>query len=109
MLYKIVKIMDLHWKDKTDDDVINRIGRVIDLNGKEIIIGNPLLMSCVEPGLHKSIITSNVKDVTQADDGLILTTEHSIYFLVEKEIADWYEEQMNVEMASHFDMDGNQI
>ena len=35
-----------------------------------------------------------------------------MYFLVEKEIADWYEEQeyqMNIEVASHFDMNGDPI
>ncbi len=112
MLYKLVKITDLDGKDKTDDEVVARIGRIIDLDIKDIKIDNRLYMTCTDPGWYKSIITSFVKGVAQADDGLIITTEHSIYFLVEKEIADWYEEQeyqMNVEMASHFDMNGDPI
>lgn len=112
MLYKIVKITDLSGKNKTDDDAVARIGRIINLDVKDININNRLFMTCVDPGWFKSIVTSFVKGVIQADDGLIITTEHSIYFLIEKEIADRceeYEYQMNVEMASHFDMDGDPI
>lgn len=92
MLYKLVKITDLDGKDKTDYDAVARIGRIIDLDIKDIKIDNRLLMTCTDPGWHKSIITSLVKGITQADDGLIITTEYSIYFLVEKDIADKHEE-----------------
>lgn len=112
MLYKLVKITDLDGKDKTDEEVVNRIGRILYLDISDIKLDRRLFMECTNPGYTKSILTSFVKNVTQADDGLIITTEHSIYFLVEKEIADWYEEQeyqMNVEMASHFDMNGDPI
>ena len=112
MLYKLVKITDLQGVDKTDAEIVNRLGRILDIDADKIELNKKLYMECVEPSVLKSIITSFVKNVTQADDGLIITIEHSIYFLVEKEIADWYEEQeyqMNIEMASHFDMNGDPI
>ena len=112
MLYKLVKITDLQGVDKTDAIVVNRLGRIFDIDADKIELNKRLYIECVEPSLVKSIITSCVKHVTRADDGLIITTEHSMYFLVEKEIADWYEEQeyqMNIEVASHFDMNGDPI
>lgn len=112
MLYKLVKITDLQGKDKAKEEVINRIGRVLDVDADKIEIDKRLFMECTEPGYHKSIITSWVKNVTRADDGLIITTENSIYFLVGKEIYDRYDEleyQMNVEMAQHFDINGDPI
>ena len=52
------------------------------------------------------------KKVVQSDDGLIITTEHSIYLLVDLEIVDQYEEAeywAQVEMAEKFDMNGDPI
>lgn len=112
MLYKIIKITDLDGKDKTTEDYINRVGRIIYLDKDFILEGFSIVMISPEPRLHKSILTSHVTKVINAEDGIIIYTENSIYFLVEKEIADWYEEQeyqMNVEMASHFDENGNPI
>jgi hypothetical protein len=112
MLYKLVKITDLDGKDKTDAKAVNRLGRIFDIDADKIEINKRLHMECVEPSVLKSLLTSWIKNVTRADDGLIITTENSIYFLVEKEIADWYEEQeyqRNVKMASHFDMNGDPI
>ena len=112
MLYKLVKITDLDGKDKTDAKAVNRLGRIFDIDADKIELNKRLYIECVEPSLVKSIITSWVKHVTRADDGLIITTENSMYCLVEKEIADWYEEQeyqMNIEVASHFDMNGDPI
>lgn len=105
MLYKLVKITDLQGVDKTDAKVVNRLGRIFDIDADKIELNKRLYIECVEPSLVKSIITSWVKHVTRA-------TENSMYFLVEKEIADWYEEQeyqMNIEVASHFDMNGDPI
>ena len=70
---------------------VYRIGRVFSIEKNKIDIDKKLFMQCVEPGYCKSVITSHVKDVCIADDGLIITTENSIYFLVEKEIAERYE------------------
>lgn len=112
MLYKLVKITDLQGVDKNDAGAVNRLGRILDVDADKIELDKKLYMECVKPSVLKSIITSWVKNVTRADDGLIITTENSIYFLVEKEIAEWYEEQeyqMNIEMASHFDMNGDPI
>lgn len=44
------------------------------------------MMSCVNPGWMKSVITSKVKDVVCADDGYIITTDNSVY-LVKKDLA----------------------
>ncbi len=87
MEYKIVKITDLTGKDKTDERARNRLGRIMELNKNDIKIGKKLMMSCVNPGWMKSVITSKVKDVVCADDGLIITTENSVYFLVKKDLA----------------------
>jgi len=112
MQYKLVKITDLNGNDKTDNGSLGRIGRIFGMTKEEVVIGKQLFMTCDYPGYEKSVVTSIVTDLIVADDGLIIKTEHSYYYLVEKEIADWYEEQeyqMNVEMASHFDMNGDPI
>lgn len=93
MLYKLVAVTDLLGENKTDDESVNRIGRIFEVNGGKIEYDKSLFMSCVYPGFLKSVITSHVKGLTRANDGLIITTENSIYFLVEKEIADRYENQ----------------
>ena len=91
MLYKIVKITDLDGKDKCDLESANRIGRVVDIEVDNIIIGHSLFMECIEPNFLKSIITSYVKNVMQAEDGLVITTTNSIYLLVEKTIYDKFQ------------------
>lgn len=94
MLYKLVKITDLNGKDKEDADAKGRIGRVFNFNKgglKNIAKEKRLYMECYEPGFYKSVITSLVKDVIIADDGFIVKTENSMYFLIEKEIAEQHE------------------
>ena len=112
MLYKLVMITDLDGKEKTETEAVNRLGRILDLNIIDIHVGERCFMTCVDPGYMKSIITSNVQNVVQADDGLIITTEHSIYLLVDVEIVYQYEEAeywARVEMAEKFDMNGDPI
>ena len=93
MLYKIVLITDLDGNPKTDESAQGRIGRVIDLDKDEIEYDRVLFMKCAYPGFHKSLLTSFVKNVTEANDGLIITTENSIYFLVDIDIAEQYENE----------------
>lgn len=112
MLYRIVMITDLKGNKKEDKEAVDRIGRIIKLDKDTIVLNKRLFMTCVDPGFSKSIITSHVIRVDNADDGLIITTENSMYFLVEKEIAERYDEmeyQAQVEMAQHFDMNGDNI
>lgn len=110
MLYKLVMITDLNGHEKTDDASVNRVGRIFDIELKDISINERLFMTCVQPNYMKSVITSYVKEATRANDGIIVTTENSMYFLVEKDIAEKYEQmayQAQVEMSQNFDMNGD--
>ncbi len=89
MLYRLVKITDLNGVDKTQEDAVNRIGRILDIDADKIEIDKRLYMECVEPSVLKSIITSWVKHVTRTDDGLIITTENSMYFMKEETRKAW--------------------
>jgi len=91
MLYKIIKITDLNGKDKTTEDYINRVGRIVYLDKDFILEGFSIVMISPEPRKTKSILTSHVTKVINAEDGIIIYTENSIYFLVEKDIAERYE------------------
>lgn len=46
MLYKLVKITDLDGKDKTDEEVVNRIGRILYLDIGDIKLDRRLFMEC---------------------------------------------------------------
>ena len=88
MFYKIVRITDLRGKDKTDEKAQGRIGRVMDINPENINIDRSLYMVCVKPNVLKSLITSYVKKVKTTDKELIITTENSIYHLIEENDTD---------------------
>ena len=49
MLYKLVKITDLDGKDKTDEEVVNRIGRILYLDIGDIKLDRRLFMECTNP------------------------------------------------------------
>ena len=97
MLYRLVKITDLHFKDKTNDDALNRIDRVFDIQKENIECGKSFFMNCVSPGFDKSVITSWVMEVINADDGII-KMENSYYYLVENEkyLAEISEQQIYI-------------
>lgn len=81
MYYKIIRITDLDEIDKTDKKSRNRLGRIMEIDPKLIIDGQPYFMNCVYPGTHKCLLTSPVKYVITFIDGLIIKTENSIYHL----------------------------
>ena len=83
--YSLVLITDLDGREKMDTDYKNRIGRVFCIDTTDITINEQYMMECIIPGFYKSVITSNVKDVVRADDGIIIITENSKYYLVEGE------------------------
>jgi len=86
MFYKIIRITDLDSKDKTDEKSIGRIGRIMHIDPVNVEYGKPLYMDCIYPGLHKSMITSHVQSILMFEDGMVLTTDNSIYHLeLEKE------------------------
>lgn len=83
--YSLVLITDLDGREKRDINYKNRIGRVFCIDTTDITINEQYMMECIIPGFYKSVITSNVKDVVRADDGIIIITENSKYYLVEGE------------------------
>lgn len=83
MQYNIVKITDLKGNDKTDLKATGRLGRIVELDADDIKIGKSCFLECVIPGVHKSLITSNVLECIEAEDGLIIKTENSYYYLVD--------------------------
>lgn len=87
MIYKLVEITDLNGVDKTSEDCVNRIGRNLKLNADNIALNRRLMMVCID-GFEKSILTSYVKKVEKKDDTLTITTENSIYYLVDKDVYD---------------------
>ena len=88
MFYRIDRITDLKGKDKTDEKALGRIGRVMDINPSYINIDRSLYMVCVKPNVLKSLITSYVKKVKTTDKEIIITTENSIYHLIEENDTD---------------------
>lgn len=81
--YSLILITDLCGREKRDIDSINRLNRVFCIDDADITIDKSYLMECIAPGFYKSVITSRVKDVVKADDGIIIITENSKYYLVE--------------------------
>ena len=87
MLYRLMKVTDLNGKDKTDEKSAARVGRIIDLDVADVKVGRFCFMECVVPGWDKSVITSNVQECIEAEDGMIIKTENSYYYLVEEDKA----------------------
>lgn len=83
MLYKITMITDRDGNAKEGKTVTDRIGRIIKLDETQIHYGEPLLMECVYPGFHKSLITSPVSITMRFDKILFIVTRNSIYMLEE--------------------------
>ena len=88
MLYRLMKVTDLNGKDKTDEKSAARVGRIVDFDIKDVKVGKYCFMECIVPGWDKSIITSNVQECIEAEDGMIIKTENSYYYLVEEYKAD---------------------
>jgi len=86
MLYKIARITDHDDMIKEEPEAVSRMNRIIDLNLAEISIGKSLFMECVRPGFLKSIITSPVQAVYSVDNGAIIDTMNSYYYLEEFEL-----------------------
>lgn len=84
-IYKLVKITDLNGKDRVDGGSLSRIGRIVDFDEKDVVIGRYCFLECVVPGWDKSIITSDVQECIKAEDGYILKTLNSYYYLVDYE------------------------
>lgn len=84
-LYKIIKMTDRKGSDK--EDPTNRIGRIMELNPKDIVAGKSLFLECVKPGFLKSMITSPVKRWKFTEDGIQVTTKNSIYVFEKEEEA----------------------
>ena len=83
MLYKITMITDTEGNAKDGKAITDRIGRIIKLDETQIHYGKPLLMECVYPGFHKSLITSPVSTTMRFDKILFIATRNSIYMLEE--------------------------
>ena len=81
-IYKVVKITDLNGKDRVDGGSLSRI---VDFDEKDVVIGRYCFLECVVPGWNKSIITSDVQECIKAEDGYILKTLNSYYYLVDYE------------------------
>ena len=84
--YTLVLITDLYGNMKTRTEDTARIGRVFSIDDSGIIINSSYLMKCIKPGFLKSVVTSRVKDVIKAEDGIIIITENSKYYLVYEEM-----------------------
>lgn len=82
MSYKIFKITDLDFKDKTDVESLSRLERTYDIYNPTLFVGWRLLLICISG--EKSVLTSTVREITEADDGYIVKTENSYYFIVEE-------------------------
>ena len=76
-------ITDKDGNAKEGKTVTDRIGRIIKLDETQIHYGEPLLMECVYPGFHKSLITSPVSITMRFDKILFIVTRNSIYMLEE--------------------------
>lgn len=83
--YVVVLITDLEGIEKVDKDSKSRVGREVLIDDSEIKVGKPFFVECIKPGFLKSFITSCVGDLTHADDGLVIRTENSVYYFVNKE------------------------
>lgn len=88
MLYKIIMITDNEGNVKTDEGSVRRTNRIVDIDKNKIEFGKPLIMTWNEPQSRKVTITSDVENVVNASDGIIVWTKNSMYFLVEKDKAD---------------------
>ena len=77
--YRIINITDHGDMQKIDPEVIDRIGRIVELKWYEP--GVSVLMECIVPGPHKSIITSPLRKMEMRGKNVTLTTENSKYFL----------------------------
>lgn len=97
MLYKLVKVTDLQYKDKTDKESSDRIGRLYDIDFEKLRIGKSAFLECKIPDYLKSTITSHIEAITKADDGYILTTENSIYFFVDNNLTEQFENSFRKE------------
>lgn len=87
MRYKITKIT-FAWtnKDRFDKDSLKRIGRIVDINTDEIIIGKNAMIRYISDAdgsemRWKALRTSVVKDVIgkTGDEIVIVSTENSNY------------------------------
>ena len=79
-MYKIIRITDNNDVDKTDEDALGRIGRVIDENQSLISPGCSGFLYCIIPGFHKSLRTTMIKRVKRDKDSMMVKTENSIYY-----------------------------
>lgn len=85
-----MRITDRDGVIRTDDYSVNRIGRIVELSPGDIDINNRLLIPYEGDLKGKAMYTSWVKHVMYTADGIIIGTENSIYYLVEKDKADKY-------------------
>lgn len=85
MLYKIVKVTDLDFRERMDSDSLDRMKRAFIIQESTLAVGSCLLLLCVEPEGGKSVRTSLIEEITKADDGYIIKTLNSCYFIVEKD------------------------
>lgn len=77
MRYKIVKVTD-HNGDMTPE-MKARVGRVMNIEPEDIVIGVSNFFECIDPGYMKSIITSSVRSVDCDDKTLTIKTKNTIY------------------------------
>ena len=79
--WEIIAIKEHNGHDKDDPD--KRLGRIMQIADYDIVVGKSMLMRCVGPGYHKSMITSPVVEwwLEDEDNKLFIKTEHTIYEL----------------------------
>lgn len=101
MYYKIIRITDKKFNEKTDEKSVNRIGRVIKFCPLELVSNAPVFLECVHPGAHKSLLLSPLVDydlvdrkaVEWADFDLVIETLNSFYYFDK-----WFEEEHEGEL-----------
>lgn len=79
MNFKITRVTDKYDYPKISADAVSRTGRIVTFDMP--VIGESLFMECVDPGFFKSIITSPVQDVFADDNGIVIMTNNSKYYL----------------------------
>lgn len=80
MKFRIAKITDHLGNDKArfDQTVASRVGRIVDANQSEIMVGFHALLVCEN---DKHILTTRVRRMSRGMDYINFETDNSVYYL----------------------------
>ena len=97
MIYKLVKVTDLDFNEKNPEYYNQKIGFYYDLDLKKMRAGHSVRMFPLEKFEDKEIFcgtvktnpffTSMLQEVIHSDDGIVVRTMNSYYFLVDSTMA----------------------